>query len=637
MYCQVVYICGCIPARIQHALAELPETLDETYQRTLREINKADWEYAHRLFQFVAVASRPLRVEELAELLAFDFKAEPIPKFNEDWRLEDPADAVLSTCSSFLAVVDSGYIEKVIQFAHFSVKEFLTSARLVEADDITFRRYHVSIPPAHTLVAKACLGILLHLDENVTSDSLEEWHFAKYAAEYWADHVKFGGVSQNVEDGLKQLFDPRNPHLAVCVWIHDPRGQSRQLARRAKRPMSLIKTFLHYAALWGLHFIVDFLIIERSQNVRFQGFTDNVTPLHLASERGHVKTALVLIDHGASVMVQNEDGRTPLHLASRKGQVEVGRMLIERGADVTAQNANGETPLHLASEEEHVEVARMLIERGADVTARNANGVTPLHLASQLGQLEVARMLIQRGADVTVQNANGETPLHLASQRGQLEVTRMFIQRGADVTAQNAKRETPLHLASQRGQLEVARMLIEHGADVTAQNAKRETPLHLALQWSRLKVARMLIERGADVTAQNANGETPLHLASKWGQLEVARMLIEHGADVTAQNANEETPLHLASQRGQLEVACMLIERGADVTAQNKFGRTPFHLAAQEHMGVARVLIEHGTTANAQNNDGGSPFCLVLQDGFAEITLECDIGPGGAQDNMDVD
>jgi hypothetical protein len=104
----VVYICGRIPARIRHALAELPETLDETYERTLQEINKADWEIAHRLFQFVAVAFRPLCVKELAELLAFDFEAGPIPKFHVGWRLEDPVNAVLSTCSSLLAIIDGG-------------------------------------------------------------------------------------------------------------------------------------------------------------------------------------------------------------------------------------------------------------------------------------------------------------------------------------------------------------------------------------------------------------------------------------------------------------------------------------------------------------------------------------------------
>ena len=108
MYCQVLYLRGCHPGRIRHALAELPETLDETYEHTLREISKADWELVHWLFQSVAVASRPLRVEELAEFLAFDFDARPTPRFNEGWHLEDPINAVESICPSFLAIIDIG-------------------------------------------------------------------------------------------------------------------------------------------------------------------------------------------------------------------------------------------------------------------------------------------------------------------------------------------------------------------------------------------------------------------------------------------------------------------------------------------------------------------------------------------------
>src|SRR6266567_5015767 len=201
----MVHICDCIPARIRHALDELPESLDETYERTLQGINRANWEFAHRMFQFVSVASRPLRVKELADLLAFDFKAGSIPKFYEDCRLENPADAVLSTCSTLLAIVnDRG--SPVIQFSHFSVKEFLTSTRLAEATDNISRRYHVSMTPAHTLVAQACLGILLHLDKDVTRDSLEDFPLAEYSAEHWADHARFEDVSRNVEDGMKQLF-----------------------------------------------------------------------------------------------------------------------------------------------------------------------------------------------------------------------------------------------------------------------------------------------------------------------------------------------------------------------------------------------------------------------------------------------
>jgi hypothetical protein len=232
VYCQLVEICGCIPARIRHALADLPETLDETYERTLREINKANREFAHRLFQFVAVAVRPLRVEELAELLAFDFEAGPIPEFHEDWRLEDPIHAVLFTCSSFLAIVnDSVYNprRKVVQFSHFSVKEFLTSSHLAEANDIIFRRYHISETPAHTLAARACLGYLLHLDRDITSGSLQKLPFSKYSAEYWVDHARLKDVSRNVKDGLKELFDPRKPHLATCLWIWDPSLSSWEL------------------------------------------------------------------------------------------------------------------------------------------------------------------------------------------------------------------------------------------------------------------------------------------------------------------------------------------------------------------------------------------------------------------------
>jgi hypothetical protein len=35
---------------------------------------------------------------------------------------------------------------------------------------------------AHSLVAQACLGVLLHLDESVTRDIQDKFPLAKYAA-----------------------------------------------------------------------------------------------------------------------------------------------------------------------------------------------------------------------------------------------------------------------------------------------------------------------------------------------------------------------------------------------------------------------------------------------------------------------
>ena len=588
MYCQVVYICGCLPGRIRHALAELPESLDETYARTLQEINKADWEFAHRLFQCVAVAFRPLRAEELAEFLALDFSTGSIPKFHESWRLEDPVEAVLSTCSTLVAVVDVQG-SSVIQFSHFSVKEFLTSTRLTEASDVPSRRYHVSPTLAHTLVAQACLGILLHLDENVTADDLEKFPLAEYAAKHWVDHARFENVSGSVEDGMKQLFDPRKLHLATWVWIYNPFWYWSG-AERDKRPLSPRGTALHYAAFCGLD-VVKFLVTEHSQDVSSRDFCDQSTPLHLASREVHVKLARVLLEHGADATSQDLVGQTPLHLASMRGDAELARVLLERGADAKTHDSDGQTPLHLASMRGNLELAQVLLERGADATTQDSEGLTPLHLASRRGDVELVRVLLERGADATAQDLDGQIPLHLASGRGHAELAQVLLERSADATAQDSQGRSPLHLASSWGRVQLAWVLLKHSADVTAQDSHGLTPLHLASESGDVELAQALLEHSADVTARDPCGQTPLHLASGKGHAELARVLLQCGADATTQDSDGLTPLHLASSCGSVELARVLLERGADATAQDSRGQTPLHLASGKgHVELVHVL-----------------------------------------------
>jgi len=412
------------------ALDELPSTLDATYERTLREISDTNWEFARRLLLCVAVASRPLRVEELAELLAFDFEAGQIPTFREDWRLEDPVEAVLSTCSTLLSL--NAQKSQVIQFSHFSVKEFLMSTRFAEKHDTTSNRYHVSLTPAHTLVAQACLGILLHLDKGLTRRNLLKFPLAEYAAEHWFEHARFEGVSQNAFGGMKQLFDWRKPHLAIWLWIFDPAVPSWRRDRSENQPLTPHGIPLHYASFCGLHDIVEVLAIEHPQDVNSRSFFGEETPLHLTSR---VDVARLLIEHGADATAQNKDGTTPLHRASERGDVDVARLLIEHGADATAQGMHGRTPLHRASERGDVDVARLLIEHGADATSQNKDGTTPLHWASERGHVDVARLLIEHGADATAQSKYGSTPLYLAFKRGYVDLARLLIEHGADAEA----------------------------------------------------------------------------------------------------------------------------------------------------------------------------------------------------------
>jgi ankyrin repeat protein len=432
-YCQLEYLGKCLPGRIRHALDELPETLDATYERTLQEIDGTNWEFARRLLLCVAVVSRPLRVEELAECLAFDFNTGPIPKYRGDWRLEDPVEAVLSTCSTLLALVNVDG-SQLIQFSHFSVKEFLTSSRFAERGDTISRHYHISMTPAHTLVAQICLGILLSLDGNITRDSLDRFPLAQYAAEHWFEHARFQDVSQNTVEAMKELFDESKPHLMVWLWIYDPTAYpwKRDKLAKVRSPVAPHGTPIHYAAFCGLRNIVEVLVTEQLQDINSWRFNGGLIPLHLVSRQGHVEVARFLVEHGGDLTARNDRAQTPLHEASSGGHIKLAQLLVQHGADPTAQDEGGWTPLHEASSEGHIELAQFLVQHGADPTDQDEYGSIPLHRASSGGHIKLAQFLIQHGADPTAQNKYRWTPLHGASKGGHIELAQFLVLHGAD-------------------------------------------------------------------------------------------------------------------------------------------------------------------------------------------------------------
>jgi hypothetical protein len=241
--------------------------LDETYERTLLDIDEEKWEFAHRLLQCVTMASRPLRVEELGEFLAFNFDAKGRPIFEEDWRPEDAASAILSTCSSMISVIEAGE-RRVVQFSHFSVKEFLTSTRIERGQ---LSRFYVPLEPSHTIVAQACLFILLLFDNHVTEENIKEFPLAHYAAKHWFDHARFENVSAHIEHDMKQLFNPDKHHFAVWTRIYDKMDFNLWTGRTSDSDEGEDVSFtlaspeagpspLYYSALCGFHEIAEWLV-----------------------------------------------------------------------------------------------------------------------------------------------------------------------------------------------------------------------------------------------------------------------------------------------------------------------------------------------------------------------------------------
>ena len=71
----------------------------------------------------------------------------------------------MSVCTSLIAIVDRGG-HQVVQFFHFSVKEYLTSERLTTVEE-RLSYYHILPEPAHTSLAHISLSVILHLDDKI--------------------------------------------------------------------------------------------------------------------------------------------------------------------------------------------------------------------------------------------------------------------------------------------------------------------------------------------------------------------------------------------------------------------------------------------------------------------------------------
>jgi len=76
------------------------------------------------------------------------------------------------------------------------------------------------------------------------------------------------------------------------------------------------------------------------------------------------------------------------------------RLLLQSGAAVDPNTNDGSTPMKLASQYGHLDIVRLLLQSGAAVDPCNKDGWTPLMLASQNGYLDIVRLLLQTGAAV---------------------------------------------------------------------------------------------------------------------------------------------------------------------------------------------------------------------------------------------
>jgi ankyrin repeat protein len=437
----------------------------------MMEIKRANQSHAYRMLQCLTVANRPLSVAELAEILAFDFDDVKggIPTLNPNWRWEDHEQAVLSTCSSLVTVVPN-YESPIVQFSHFSVKEFLMSDRLATSRRV-ISQYHISLLDAHTLLAQASLAVLLR-DPDVNGHA-DRGVLASYAAQHWTTHARIENVASQVRDGIQDLFDPDKPYFEAWVQLHDLDNDHRNVfpnmpdSEPGARP-------LYYAALCGFLELVEHLTLKYPQYACARGGLCG-TALHAASFQGRLQVVRYLLRHGVDVNVRDSGNDTSLLLASWKGHLDVVRCLLEHGADVDLRDQYDNTPLTFAANYGYVDAVRILLEHNADVNARDNKGRTPLHdvvvgESFKAVRPQIVRLLLKHGANPNARSDELQTPLHLVSKREDLlDVLGVLLEHGADLDAEDEAGKTPLQLSLDEGHDEVTRLLSGYSRKPTSQ------------------------------------------------------------------------------------------------------------------------------------------------------------------------
>ncbi len=572
--CQLDSLGNCLtPTATKVALYSLPKSLDQTYDRILQSIPDEYRRQAQTALQWLAYSARPLRLSELAEAVAVE------PECGWDFldnRLFD-RQKILTICSSLVTVSDrvlttfrkplpfealfpfeiiSGgdpscsetadtvpsetFNDCEIRLAHYSVKEYLASERILQGPSSFFATLDT---PAQVLITKTCLTYLLLFDK---PDSLpretcfQEFPLLIYAAEYWHKHAQ----AANEEDGIDKL---------VVQFLDDSESFSLLNSLRIPKAASL---HLAYSQL------------------QFEGYLSTSTSaraLLYACEFNLFKSATRLIDGGADVNVLGSLKRFPSRVVAdqKHNPKEFVRLLLDAGADVNAQDSFYRTALQGAAYQGHSETVRLLLNAGADVNLRSIIYGTALHAAASQGHDETVRLLLNAGADVNVRGGLHTTDLRLAASRGHNETVRLLLNAGADVNYQG-KYDGPILGGAHCGDTETVRLLLNAGADVNVQGELHTTGLRLAASQGHNETVRLLLNAGADVNYQGKY-DGPILGGAHCGDTETVRLLIDAGADVNAQGGACGNALQGAAHRGQMDTFELLLQHGAVITQAGTF------------------------------------------------------------------
>ncbi|XP_035745624.1 protein phosphatase 1 regulatory subunit 12B-like isoform X1 [Egretta garzetta] len=194
------------------------------------------------------------------------------------------------------------------------------------------------------------------------------------------------------------------------------------------------------------------------------------------------------------------------------------KFLVENGANVNQQDNEGWTPLHAVASCGYLNIAEYLISHGANVAAVNSEGEVPSDIAEEAAMKDLLLEQVKKqGVDLDLARKEEEQQM--------LQDARQWLNSGRiEDVKQPRTGATALHVAAAKGYSEVMRLLIQAGFNLNVQDNDGWTPLHAAAHWGVKEACSILAEALCDMDVRNKLGQTPFDVADE-GLVEHLEML----------------------------------------------------------------------------------------------------------------
>lgn len=148
-------------------------------------------------------------------------------------------------------------------------------------------------------------------------------------------------------------------------------------------------------------------------------FDDLENRLFAAAQKNDVSAVRKAIADGVDVNIANHQGMTPLMLAAEMNNFLCIDALLENGALIDSQDNQGRTALFHATqyrENGHGAIISLLANN-SDVNMPDEQGWTPLMIAVARGDVETVGRLFDGGANIHQTNEEGKSSVDLANER----------------------------------------------------------------------------------------------------------------------------------------------------------------------------------------------------------------------------